>query len=106
MAAIECIRPLIEYPVDVSAPSLPDLLVEWLSNLLVQKDLTGLVFSRFEVTIAGTDRSGFSATGSAFGEVLDRQRHRPGAEIKGITTLGLDVSHRNGQWVIQVVVDV
>ncbi len=106
MFAFEEIRPRTEYRMAVSAPSLPELLVEWLSELLVQKELSGLVFSRFGVKIAGNELLGFSAIGCAFGEMLDRDRHRPGTEVKGISYLGLDVSQRDETWVVQAVVDV
>jgi len=106
MFAVDEIRPLVEHRIDVSAPSLSELLVEWLSELLAQKDLSRLIFSQFKVTISGSEASGFSADGCAFGEILDRERHQPGTEIKGISYLGLDVSHRNEMWVVQAVVDV
>ncbi len=106
MFALEEIRPRTEHRIAVSATSLSELLVEWLSELLVQKELSGLVFNRFEVAIAGKELSGFSAIGRAFGETLDRDRHRPGTEVKGISYLGLDVSQRDEMWVVQAVVDV
>ncbi|MCK5828342.1 archease, partial [Candidatus Bipolaricaulota bacterium] len=106
MFSIEAIRAQAEYRTALSAPSLEELLVEWLSELLVQKDLTRLVFSRFELAISGSVASGFSAVGSAFGEELDRKRHQAGTEVKGISYLGLDVSQHDGMWVAQVIVDV
>ena len=106
MFALDEIRPQVEHRVEVSASSLPQLLVEWLSELLVQKELAGLVFSRFEVTISGNELAGLSAVGHAFGEVLDRERHQTGTEVKGISYLDLDVSQSDGRWVVQVVVDV
>ena len=106
MFALEEIQPQSEHRIAVSASSLSDLLVEWMSELLVQKELSGLVFSRFEVSIQGNKLSGFSAMGRASGEVLDRERHRPRTEVKGISYLGLDVSQRDDMWVVQAVVDV
>jgi len=106
MFALDEIQPRTEYRIEVSASSLPELLVEWLSELLIQKELSGLVFSRFDVAITGNEPSGFSAAGRALGETLDRKRHRPGTEVKGISYLGLDVSQRGEMWVAQAIVDV
>jgi len=106
MFAIETIRGSTAYSVALSAPSLEALLVEWLSELLAQKDLSRLVFSRFEVKISGNAIHGFSAVGRAFGEKLDRDRHQPRTEVKGISYLGLDVTCADGACVAQVVVDV
>ena len=106
MFELEDIRPVTERCVEVSARSRSELLVEWLSELLAQKELSGLVFSQFEVAIAGNEVNGFSAVGRAFGERLDRERHRIATEVKGISYLGLDVFQRGEIWVVQVVVDV
>lgn len=106
MFDIEQIRPRTQHRITVYAGSLSELLVEWLSELLVQKELSGLVFSRFEAAITGDRDTGFSAIGSAFGERLDRSRHRPGTEVKGISYLGLEVCRCDTMWVVQVIVDV
>lgn len=106
MFAVEEIQPQVEYRIEVSAYSLSELLVEWLSDLLGQKELSGLVFSQFEVVVAGDEVSGFSARGRALGEALNVERHRPGIEVKGISYLGLDVSRRGESWIVQAVVDV
>ncbi|TFH10418.1 MAG: archease [Candidatus Atribacteria bacterium] len=92
--------------IDAFAPSLPELLVEWLSELLAQRELLQAVFTRFEVAISGDHVSGFHLEGRAFGETLDCVRHHPGAEVKGITLLGLEVRQDAGAWIAQVVVDV
>ena len=106
MFAIENIHECTTYRVAVNAVTLEGLLVEWLSELLVQKDLTRLIFSRFEVRISGNETSGFSAVGNAFGEPLDRSRHQPGIEVKGISYLGLAVTCQDGSCAVQVIVDV
>ena len=106
MFALDRIEPVSETRINIAANSLPDLLVEWLSELLGQKELTGDVFSQFQVTISGNESSGFRAQGCALGETLDRTRHQPGTEIKGISYLGLAVIEQDGVWTAQVVVDV
>lgn len=106
MFSIDGIHPIKETRIDVTAVSLANLLVEWLSELLGQKELTGQVFGQFNVAISGNGTSGFRAQGSALGERLDPSRHQPGTEIKGISYLGLDVREQGGVWTAQVVVDV
>lgn len=106
MFAVEHIHECTTHRIAVNAVTLEALLVEWLSELLVQKDLTRLVFSRFEVTILGNATSGFSAEGKAFGEPLDRTRHQPGTEVKGISYLGLTVTCQEDACAVQVIVDV
>ncbi len=106
MFDIETIRPRTEHVVRVAATSQRGLLVEWLSELLAQRDLVDLIFSRFDVRVSGDNRSGFSAVGVASGEPFDPTRHVPETEVKGISYLGLEVAHRGDAWIAQCVVDV
>ena len=105
MLDITAVRACQEYGVHVEADSDADLLVEWLADLLAQKELTGLVFSTFDVRI---DRSGGTTrlVGVAVGEILDPVRHGPRIEVKGISYLGLDVRPVDAGWVAQCIVDV
>ena len=105
MLDLRAVRPRTEHTVHVEAGSNADLLVEWLSDLLAQKELIGLVFSRFEAVIS-RHGSRSSLNGVAFGERLDPNRHRPRIEVKGISYLGLDVRCHDAGWVAQCVVDV
>jgi SHS2 domain-containing protein len=105
MVDLRTVRPRAEYAVHLAAASNADLLVEWLSDLLAQKELTGLVFSGFEVEI-GSNEGRCLLDGVALGERLDPDRHRAKIEVKGISYLGLDVRRYAAGWTAQFVVDV
>jgi SHS2 domain-containing protein len=93
-------------PVTGRAETLAGLLVEWLSALLAEKDLSGLVFGRFDVQIE-EGANGFELRGAAWGEPLDPSRHEPGTEVKGISYLDLAVGRETGgDWVAECVLDV
>ncbi len=84
------------------APQADLLLVEWLNALVYEMAVRHMLFSRFVVTI---EDSGLS--GQAWGELVNVDRHRPAAEVKGATYTALEVSRRaDGQWLAQCVVDV
>lgn len=87
--------------ISVSAPDTELLLVEWLNALLSLSDIERMVFSRFAVTIAGTNLSG-----TAWGERLDTRRHELGVEVKGATYYLLSVKSEGGLYTAQCVVDV
>ena len=87
--------------VKASAPDRELLLVEWLNALLSQSDIERMVFSKFEVKINGT-----SLIGTAWGEILDRERHQAHVEVKGATYHMLSVQEREDGYVAQCVVDV
>ena len=101
MVAVDLIQPIEQREVNVSAPDQELLLVEWLNALLALSDIEHMVFSRFEVSIAGT-----SLSGSAWGERLDQERHEPRVEVKGATYHMLSVTEKDGRYTAQCVVDV
>ncbi len=105
MLDVSAVRACQEYAVHIEADSDADLLVEWLADLLAQKELTGLVFSTFDIRI---DRRGTvpRLDGVAVGETLDPVRHAPRIEVKGISYLGLDVRPVKDGWIAQCIVDV
>jgi SHS2 domain-containing protein len=105
MLDLDKVEPSAAHIVRLEAGSHADLLVEWLSDLLAQKELTGLVFSRFEARIAGAGGR-FRLEGTARGEPLDRDVHRPAVEVKGISYLGLSVRPVEGGWQTECVLDV
>jgi len=87
--------------VNVSADDREQLLVEWLNALLAVSDIERMVFSKFEVRIEGN-----RLAGTAWGEHLDRDRHRAHVEVKGATYHMLSVRQERGRYIAQCVVDV
>ncbi len=78
------------------------LLVDWLNALIYEMATRRMLFSRFEVDIAGS-----RLTGKAWGEAVDRKSHSPAVEVKGATYTALRVAQQeNGDWLAQCVIDV
>jgi SHS2 domain-containing protein len=98
---IENVRPRDATTFTVSAPDWELLLVEWLNALLSKSDLERMVYSKFSVEIKGT-----KLTGTAWGEQLDRDQHRPKIEVKAATYHQLHVDEKDGRYTAQCVVDV
>ncbi len=104
MVDLDRIVPQQRLTIAVSAPRIELLLVEWLGTLLGEKEISGLIFSRFAVeidTVAGKSR----LRGSAWGEQLDPARHRPKLEVKGVSYAGLRVENQDEKWIAQCVLD-
>ena len=84
------------------APDLEYLLADWLKRLVYEMATRHLLFSRFQVGIAGG-----CLTATVRGEPVDVARHQPAVEVKGATYTELKVAQdEQGQWVAQSVVDV
>ncbi|HSM87597.1 MAG TPA: archease [Candidatus Limnocylindrales bacterium] len=98
----ELVRPDKMFEVDCSARENELLLVDWLNALIAEMSAHRLIFSKFEVSIAGGHLHG-----RAWGEIADPARHHPAVEVKGATLTELKVTKgADGLWIAQCVVDV
>lgn len=87
--------------IQCEAPDPELLFVDWLNAIVYEMATRHMLFSRFEVKIAGT-----KLTATAWGELLDMARHQPAVEVKGATMTALRVAQEDGHWIAQTVVDV
>jgi SHS2 domain-containing protein len=94
------IDPVGQYAIQLEAPDLEQLLVDWLSQLIFLNDAQDLVFGKFQVTLTGN-----RLTASVFGEKFDTKKHRMGVEIKAVTYHMLQVQEKNPIFV-QVLFDI
>jgi SHS2 domain-containing protein len=101
MVDVEAVEPRERREVRVEAGDPELLLLEWLNGLLALSDIERMVFSRFQVRIAGS-----SLEGEVWGEQLDLDRHRAHVEVKAATLHMLRVAEEQGRFVAQCVVDV
>ncbi|HXH04780.1 MAG TPA: archease [Candidatus Competibacteraceae bacterium] len=84
------------------APDPELLLADWLNALVYEMATRRMLFSRFEVHIAGD-----TLEATAWGEPVDVARHQPAVEVKGATYTALEVARlADGSWRAQCVVDV
>jgi len=84
------------------AATLEDLLVEWLNSVIFEMASGRLVFGAFDVVLTDT-----TLTATAWGELLDPDRHEPAVEPKGATYTALRVAQTaDRRWDAQCVVDV
>ena len=106
MIDLSSVRPQVVHHVDLSAETVEELLVVWLTELLSQKDIDGLVFSQFQVDVWGEEATRFRCVGRAWGEPIDRAVHSVRTEVKGISYLGLSARPCKKGWRLQLIVDV
>jgi SHS2 domain-containing protein len=102
MVDLETIAPQEQLSLRAEASDMPNLLVNWLSEILYRFDAEGWLFCDFEVEDL-TDRSLGAA---ARGEKFDRRRHRVKLLVKAITYHQLDLSKTAHGWRAQVYVDI
>jgi protein archease len=88
------------------APDIASLFVEWLNELLYQREVNDILFASAHVVCLEHDNREWILKGIATGEPLDLNKHEIYTEIKAATYFGLAYRCEAGHYVIQCVVDV
>jgi SHS2 domain-containing protein len=96
------VEPREEIRMEVNGANAPDLLVNWLSEVLFQHDAERWLFHDFRV--ASLDDH--AVTGIAWGEKIDPARHQTNLMVKAITYHQLSLQQTAGGWRAQVYVDI
>src|SRR5262249_54517560 len=97
------VRPELEQTIQLHADSIAELLVAWLNELIFRCETQHLLFSQFDVEIAG---SGTSLSANVRGESIDRDRHVLDHEVKAVTRHAVIVERRGAEWVAEVILDI
>lgn len=105
MVEMDAINPLETLSVTAEADDLDSLFVEWLNELIAQKDIERMVFSTFSVTIKKWNET-FFLVGTATGEPLDQEKHGIKTEVKAATYYGLKSGREKGHHFFQCVLDI
>ena len=90
--------------IEIEAPDLEILLVDWLNEAIVLYETEGWVFSTASVRIEQA-RSRWSLAGSASGEPYDSERHGLKTLVKAVTLHNLSLEQRPSGWHARVILD-
>tara|TARA_Y100000310_G_C20676235_1_gene813232 strand:- start:2527 stop:2937 length:411 start_codon:yes stop_codon:yes gene_type:complete len=101
MCDLKTVRQVKSLRVAVTGSDPEELLIEWLNELLAQKDIKDMLFSGFKVKITKN-----KLTATVKGEKLSPQKHRLETEVKAATYSQLKVWKDRGEYKAQCIVDV
>ena len=102
MAELSKVEQLIDYSIDISADSLDDLLVDFLSELIYLKDAEKIFFSRFDIDI---DADNISLNAVARGEKIDYNKHEIKVDVKAATYHNLEIKKTEKGFKVKVILD-
>lgn len=105
MADLDGVRPEREWTLHCTAPDLASLFVEWLNELLYQREIHSTLWASAQVIELEQTPAGWALTGVACGEPLDHARHDIHTEVKAATYSGLDYRQEGDRHIVQCVVD-
>lgn len=93
--------------IECAAGDIPELFVEMLNEILFKQDVEGLALARFQVDeIKKQPDDKYKLRGTAFGEPLNLDKHTVKTEVKAATYAGLKFEQKNGEYMLQCIVDV
>jgi SHS2 domain-containing protein len=102
---LDGIEPRRPEELDVSAPELDLLLVDFLSELLYRFDTRSWLTREAQVDVRERD-GGWQLEGTLLGEKHDPARHPVRVLIKAVTYHQLEVVQREGRWTAKMVFDI
>ncbi|RNI13828.1 archease [Methanohalophilus sp. RSK] len=99
------INPQITEYIELQAPDLENLLVDWLSELLYLFEVNMVVFSSFEVFAIEKEGDEYLLSAKAEGEPLDLKKHIFDTEVKAVTYNDLGVQITSQGVTVRITVD-
>jgi len=99
----ETLRPSVKREFELSSPDLDRLLYDFMTELIITKDVDSLLFRSFDVKV---DPRRTSLIASARGEAIDRERHRLRNDVKAVTMHLFGIKKDGKKWKTTVVLDI
>ena len=97
------LRPSVKREFELSSPDLDRLLYDFMTELIITKDVDSLLFRSFDVKV---DPRRTSLIASARGEAIDRERHRLRNDVKAVTMHLFGIKKDGKKWKTTVVLDI
>ena len=106
MTELETIEARTEESFVVEAQDESALLYSWLEELLLEFELKGKLFSRFEVSCIEETSVGFRLHARAWGEPYDAGKHPTKVGIKAATYHQMEILKEAGSVVVRFILDI
>jgi len=97
------LRPAVERKIALESEDLDRLLYDFMTELIIVKDVDSLLFGEFRVSVSP---GGKSLTAVARGEAIDRKRHRLRNDVKAVTMHLFGIGRTDHGWKTTVVLDI
>jgi SHS2 domain-containing protein len=106
MTKLETIEARTEESFVVEAQDESALLYSWLEELLLEFELKGRLYSRFEVSCIEETSEGFRLRARAWGEAYDAGKHPSKVGIKAATYHQMEILKEAGSVVVRFILDI
>ena len=106
MTELETVEAKTEESFVVEAQDEPALLYSWLEELLLEFELKGRLYSRFEVSCIEETSDGFRLRARAWGEAYDARKHPTKVGIKAVTYHQMEILNEPESVIVRVILDI
>jgi SHS2 domain-containing protein len=99
----------VKRKIELSSPTIDRLLYDFLTELIVIKDVDSLLFKDFKVSIVSSAKGEKKLTCDTRGEEIDRERHALRNDVKAVTMhmFGVRKPRKKGdRWEATIVLDI
>ena len=103
MVDIRTVKTRMKRTLRISSEDTDRLLYDFLTKLIIEKDVDSLLFRSFRVALA---KDGRSLVCSAAGERIDRERHALRNDAKAVTMHMFGIRHEGKTWKATIVLDI
>jgi SHS2 domain-containing protein len=87
----------------LAADSTPELLINWLNELIFRSETGHRLYGRFDVTM---NDEGRALEATLHGEAIDPDRHVLDHEVKAATHHGVSLRREGDGWLAEVILDI
>ena len=106
MTEVEAVKPETESALVVEGQDEKALLYSWLEELLLEFELRGMIYSRFEVSSIKEAGEGFRLQAKAWGEKYDPKRHMTKVGIKAATYHQMEIIKEADAVTLRFILDI
>ncbi|MDG7013588.1 MAG: archease [Nitrososphaerota archaeon] len=97
------LKPAVARDISLESDDADRLLYDFLTELIIAKDVDSLLFREYSIETAPDGRS---LRATARGEPIDRERHSLRNDVKAVTMHMFGIRHEGGKWMATVVLDI
>lgn len=107
MTDLDKVQAKLEESVTVEGYDEQALLYNWLEALLVKFDVTGSLYSRFEIAKIENTSSGFKLKAKIWGEPFNPEKHQSKVGVKAVTYHQMEISRdARGEVAVRFILDI
>jgi len=106
MTDTEDVEPRSEEIIEVEAYDKQSLLYNWLEELLVKFDVSGVLYSKFKVLEIDETRNGFRLKAKIAGEPFDESRHKQKVGVKAVTYHRMEIEEKPEKVTLKFILDI